>query len=165
MKSIRVKPQQGDQRAEKLHSTWREEGGGSHGLPNSSRGKKVSQDAEREKEREKKDPTSCFQLPAMWSAQRLILRLAWKCDFKAWRRGAGAGGVRRKEEREGQANWGWQRATNPLPKPCFNVDRSKPQQTAAPQPARALHQLQRISLSARPECRCSPQHHFRSTFF
>lgn len=65
MKSIRVKPQQGDQRAEKLHSTWREEVGGSHGLPNSSRGKKVSQDAEREKEREKKDPTSCFQLPAM----------------------------------------------------------------------------------------------------
>lgn len=33
--------------------------------PNSSRGKKVSQDAEREKERKKKDPTSCFQLPAM----------------------------------------------------------------------------------------------------
>lgn len=51
MKSIRVKPQQGDQRAEKLHSTW---GGGSHGLPNSSRGKKVSQDAEREKEKKKR---------------------------------------------------------------------------------------------------------------
>lgn len=52
MKSIRVKPQQGDQRAEKLHSTCG--GGGSHGLPNSSRGKKVSQDAEREKERKKR---------------------------------------------------------------------------------------------------------------
>lgn len=51
MKSIRVKPQQGDQRAEKLHSTL--EWGGSHGLPNSSRGKKVSQDTER-KRREKK---------------------------------------------------------------------------------------------------------------
>lgn len=50
MKSIRVKPQQGDQRAEKLHSTW---GGGSHGLPNSSRGKKVSQDAEREREKKR----------------------------------------------------------------------------------------------------------------
>ena len=60
MKSIRVKPQQGDQRAEKLHSTWREWGGGSHGLPNSSRGKKVSQDAEREKERKKKIPHPAF---------------------------------------------------------------------------------------------------------
>lgn len=53
MKSIRVKPQQGDQRAEKLHSTWG--GGGSHGLPNSSRGKKVSQDTERERGKKKKE--------------------------------------------------------------------------------------------------------------
>lgn len=52
MKSIRVKPQQGDQRAEKLHSTWKG-GGGSHGLPNSSRGKKVSQDAERKKKKKR----------------------------------------------------------------------------------------------------------------
>jgi hypothetical protein len=69
MKSIRVKPQQGDQQAEKLHSTLGG-GGESHGLPNSSRGKKVSQDTERKREEKKKkerkkNPTSCFQLPAM----------------------------------------------------------------------------------------------------
>lgn len=52
MKSIRVKPQQGDQRAEKLHGTEARGGGGNlTALPNSSRGKKVSQDAEREKKK------------------------------------------------------------------------------------------------------------------
>lgn len=52
MKSIRVKPQQGDQRAEKLHGTEARGGGGNlTALPNSSRGKKVSQDTEREKKR------------------------------------------------------------------------------------------------------------------
>lgn len=163
MKSIRVKPQQGDQRAEKLHSTWR---GGDLTAFQILREVKKSAKTQRERKREKKDPTSCFQLPAMWSAQRLILRLAWKCDFKAWGRGVeGVGGMRRKEEREGQANWGWQQATNPLPKPCFNVDRSKPQQTAAPQPARALHQLRCISLCTQPQVQMFLQHHFRSTFF
>lgn len=164
MKSIRVKPQQGDQRAEKLHSTCVCVGGGSHSLPNSSRGKKVSQDAERERER-KKDPTSCFQLPAMWSAQRLILRLAWKCDFKAWGRGVRVGGVRRKVEREGQANRGWQQATNPLPSHVSmqtEVNPHRQQRLSLPGPYTSCS-ASRSPLS--PECRCSPQHHFRYPFF
>lgn len=67
MKSIRVKPQQGDQRAEKLHSTW---GGGDLMAFQILREVKKSAKTQREKEkkkkeRKKKNPTSCFQLPAM----------------------------------------------------------------------------------------------------
>lgn len=62
MKSIRVKPQQGDQRAEKLHGTEARGGGGNlTALPNSS---EVKKSAKTQRER-KKDPTSCFALPAM----------------------------------------------------------------------------------------------------
>ena len=53
MKSIRVKPQQGDQRAEKLHSTWREEGGGLTAFQ-ILREVKKSAKTQREREREKK---------------------------------------------------------------------------------------------------------------
>ena len=101
MKSIRVKPQQGDQRAEKLHSTW---GGGNLTAFQILREVKKSAKTQRERKREKKDPTSCFQLPAMWSAQRLILRLAWKCDFKAW--GRGVGGEEGGEEERGKRRAG-----------------------------------------------------------
>lgn len=67
MKSIRVKPQQGDQRAEKLHGT-EARGGGGGGAGGISRPfqilREVKKSAKTQRER-KKDPTSCFALPAM----------------------------------------------------------------------------------------------------
>lgn len=51
MKSIRVKPQQGDQRAEKLHSTW---GGGDLTAFQILREVKKSAKTQREKEKKKR---------------------------------------------------------------------------------------------------------------
>lgn len=51
MKSIRVKPQQGDQRAEKLHSTWK---GGGGDLTAFQILREVKKSAKTQRERKKK---------------------------------------------------------------------------------------------------------------